>query len=100
MKKMFAGLSMLLATAACVPPQGVNEASLAAFDAAVTSIGCTLETERQYLPVELQTGLTREKLQEVAQYRVSRKEAVMLESGGMRLITGSCAPEGTAPATG
>lgn len=93
MKKAAFALVALGLTAACLPPEGVKEEDLAAFDAAVASVSCTLETERQYLAVELQTGLPREKVMEVAQYRVTRKEAAPLESGGVRLLTGSCAPQ-------
>ena len=96
MKKAAFALLALGTTAACLPPQGVKEDDLAAFDAAVTSVACTLENERQYLTVELQTGLPRETVMEVAQYRVNRKEAVALESGGIRLVTGSCTPAQTA----
>lgn len=100
MKKISGLCLALLAGAACVPPQGVKEADLAAFDAAVASVGCQLETERQYLAVELQTGMPRETVMEVAQYRVGRKEAVGLESGGVRLVTGSCVPPAAPVAAG
>ena len=86
MKRAFAALVCVPLLAGCFAPDDVDEFQLAAFDDAVTSIGCVLETERQYLPVELQTGLTREKVAEVAAYRVSRREAEQLESGGIRLI--------------
>lgn len=99
MKRPLTAVALLALTAACIPPQGVTETDLAAFDAAVASVACTLETERQYLAVELQTGMPREKLMEVAQYRISRKEAVALESGGVRLVTGACTPA-TPAATG
>jgi hypothetical protein len=85
--------------AACIPPEGVTAEDLAAFDAAVVSVGCDLRTERQYLPVELQTGLPRAVLIEIAQYRVSRREAVPLEGGGIRLVTGACTPEEPAGVT-
>lgn len=93
MKKLTFALAALGLTAGCVmPPEDITDEDLAAFDAALASVGCKLETERQYLPVELQTGLTREKLIEVAQYRLTLEEAVSLESGGIALITGACAP--------
>ena len=91
MKKTVAALAALTLTAACVPPQGVTDEDLARFDAAVASIGCDLSTESDYLPVELQTGLSREKIMEIAQYRVNQKAALPLSSGGVRLITGACA---------
>lgn len=86
----FAGLGLL--TACAMPPQGVTEADLVAFDAAVASIGCDLVSESDYLPVELQTGLTREQVIETAQFRLAAEQAVSLEGGGVRLITGACAP--------
>ncbi len=86
-----------LALAACaMPPEDVTEEDLANFDAAVASIGCTLRDERQYMPVELQTGLPRQKVIEIAAYRIETEDAVRNEEGGVRLLTGSCAP---APAT-
>lgn len=79
--------------AACaIPPQGVSQEDIANFDTAVASIGCELVGESDYLPVELQTGLTREQVIQVAQYRVAAEAAVSLENGGVRLITGDCAP--------
>ncbi len=100
MKHHLVALPALSLVAACVmPPKDVTPEGLAAWDAAVTSIGCELVSEAQYLPVELQTGLTREKLIEVAQYKIATEEAVSLENGGVRLVTGTCAPT-DAPAAG
>lgn len=79
--------------AGCVLPEGVTEEDLSAFDAAVASIGCDLADESDYLPVELQTGMPREKLITVAQFKVEQKEAVALSNGGVRLVTGACAPK-------
>ncbi|WP_240671957.1 hypothetical protein [Tropicibacter alexandrii] len=94
MKKIVCGMAALAVTAGCVmAPKDVTEADLANFDAAVASIGCDLVGESDYLPVELQTGLPREKVVEVAQYRVAQEQAVGLENGGVRLITGACAPK-------
>ncbi len=94
MRKIVLALAALGLTAAGVmPPKEVTEADLANFDAAVASIGCDLVGESDYLPVELQTGLTREKVIEVAQYKVAQEQAVSLENGGVRSITGSCAPK-------
>jgi hypothetical protein len=93
MKKFVTALAALGLTAACVPPQGVTTADLAAFDSAVASVGCDLSEDKHYLPVELQTGIPREKLQEIASYKLSQKEAVSLSNGGIRLVIGSCTPE-------
>lgn len=85
-----AGLALVSACA--MPPEGVTPQDLAAFDEAVASVGCELVGESDYLPVELQTGLTREQVIQTAAYRVAAEEAVHLEGGGVRLITGACAP--------
>lgn len=98
MKKTMFALSALTLAAACVLPEGVTETDLAAWDAAVASIGCDLANESDYLPVELQTGLPRQKLIEIAQYKVNNDQAVQLSNGGVRLVTGACAPA-PAPAT-
>ena len=86
-----AGLGLLAACA--MPPEGVTPAGLVAFDEAVASIGCDLVGESDYLPVELQTGLSREQVLQTAAYRVANEEAVRLDDGGVRLITGACAPQ-------
>lgn len=86
-----AGLGLL--TACAMPPEGVSQEDLVAFDEAVASIGCDLVGESDYLPVELQTGMTREQVIQTASFRVASEQAVKLENGGVRLITGSCAPE-------
>ena len=93
MNKTLAALAAAGLTAACVPPQGVNQDDLLKWDAAVTSIGCDLVDDSDYLPVELQTGLPREKVQEIAQYKINTKEAVSLTNGGVRLVTGACTPQ-------
>jgi hypothetical protein len=79
-------------SACALPPQGVTQDDIANFDVALASIGCDLVGESDYLPMELQTGLTREQVIEVAQYRVAAEAAVNLEGGGIRLVTGDCAP--------
>lgn len=82
----------LVALAGCaVPPQGTTAQDVTSFEAAVASIGCVLRTEADYLPVELQTGLTREQTQSMAAYVLSANRAVRLENGGVKLTTGACA---------
>ena len=93
MKKTLGLTALIGLTAACVPPQGVTQEDLALFDGAVASIGCDLVDDSDYLPVELQTGLPREKVLEVAQYKISTQEAVSLSNGGVRLVTGACTPK-------
>jgi hypothetical protein len=93
MIRVVPAIAALSLVAACaVPPQGVSQQSLVDFDAAVASIGCDMVGESDYLPVELQTGLTREQVIRVAQYRVAAEAAVNLEGGGIRLVTGDCTP--------
>ena len=94
MKRLAAGLTLPALLAGCVTaPKGVSEQDLTSFDAALASIGCELTGESDYMPMELQTGLNRETLVEVAQYRIAKEQAIGLENGGVRLITGACAPQ-------
>ena len=90
--RLFAGLSVAGLLAACaIPPQGVSTQNIAEFDAAVASIGCRLVTEADYLPVELQTGLSREQVMDIAKYKLAADQAESLEEGGIVLTTGACA---------
>ena len=60
-------LAALTYLGACaLPPEGVEAPQLAGFDAAVASIGCDLVSESDYIPVELQTGLTRAQVEDPA----------------------------------
>ncbi|WP_226621189.1 hypothetical protein [Alloyangia pacifica] len=81
-----------LLSACAMPPKGTDEQDLMAWDDAVASIGCELVAESDYQPVELQSGLSRAQVQEIASYKVRTEEAVPTETGGVRLVTGSCAP--------
>lgn len=94
MKKLVLVLPILALTAGCVEmgmaPQDTTPEMLAAWDGAVASIGCSLVSEKDYRPVELQTGLPREKVIEIAQYKVQRGEAAKLENGGVRSVIGTC----------
>lgn len=91
--RLLALITVLGLVAACaLPPQGVTQQDLANFDVAVASIGCDLVGDSDYLPVELQTGLSREQVIETAQFRLATEAAVQLENGGVRLVTGDCAP--------
>ena len=83
--------SLGLLAACAVPPQGVSTQNIAEFDAAVVSIGCRLVTEADYLPVELQTGLSRQQVLDIAKYKLAADQAESLESGGIVLTTGACA---------
>ncbi|NIZ09200.1 hypothetical protein HCZ97_07125 [Pseudooceanicola sp. HF7] len=85
-------MPLALVAACAVPPSDVTPQQSANFDAAVASIGCELRTERDYLPVELQTGMTRDQVIAMAQYRMAMNMAVGSEDGAVRLTTGPCAP--------
>ncbi|SLN42709.1 hypothetical protein ROJ8625_02095 [Roseivivax jejudonensis] len=99
MKPARALLAASILTAACaMPPEGTTEEDALAFDSALASLGCDLRTEPQYLAAELQTGLTRGQLLEMSEFKVDTGAAVRLEGGGVRLVTGSCAPTEPAPA--
>lgn len=87
-----AATALLLVLAGCdVPPEGTSVEDAARFEAAVASIGCDLVGESDYLPVELQTGLTREQSTGMASYLVATDRAVRLSTGGIRVTTGACA---------
>ncbi|MEO1140053.1 MAG: hypothetical protein AAFW87_11420 [Pseudomonadota bacterium] len=93
LKPAFWGLTgaTLLLAGCGIPPQGTNLQDVARFEAAVASIGCRLVTEADYLPVELQTGLTREQTTSLATYVLNTDRAARLEGGGIILTTGACA---------
>lgn len=83
--------------AGCVETDGTTSGPTPAqnaenFDAAVASIGCALKFESDYLPVELQTGMSREEIQKVAASKVRRGHAVALSGGGIRSTVGTCDP--------
>ncbi|MEM8731730.1 MAG: hypothetical protein AAGF79_17615 [Pseudomonadota bacterium] len=94
---MTAKLKGILASAAlmvsgcALPPEGTDPGDVARFESAVTTVGCQLVTEADYLPVELQTGLSREQTTRLASYMVATNRAVRLSTGGIRLTTGQCA---------
>ena len=83
--------ALALLAGCAIPPQGVSQADLAAYDEAVASIGCAMVDDSDYLPVELQTGLSRDQLLKVAGYKIAAEQAVALDDGGIRLTTGACA---------
>ena len=78
-------------TGCAVPPDGVSRENIAEYEAAVASIGCVLKHESDYLPVELQTGLTREQTLAITKYQLAADRAVNLEDGGVKLTIGACA---------
>ncbi|WP_085309642.1 hypothetical protein [Planktotalea arctica] len=102
MKRAAFTLAVFTLLAGCVETtarggDGAVVDSAANFDAAVASIGCDLKFESDYLPVELQTGMSREEIQQVAAIKVRRGQAVALSGGGIRSIVGICDPAANAP---
>ncbi|SLN49847.1 hypothetical protein ROA7450_02459 [Roseovarius albus] len=92
MRKIGFVVSALTLVSACaLPPQSVSQQDIAKYEAAVASIGCDMAHESDYLPVELQTGLTREQVKDITKYQLAAGNAVALPEGGVRLTTGACA---------
>jgi hypothetical protein len=86
-------VASLLGLAGCgIPPQGVSVEQMGFYDDAVASVGCVLISERQYLPVELQAGLSREQTLAITNQKLALGQAERLEGGGVRLVSGPCAP--------
>ena len=73
------------------PPEGTTQEDVERFEAAIASIGCELVTEADYLPVELQTGLSRDQSTKLAAFVIATERAVRLENGGVKLVKGPCA---------
>lgn len=85
---LLAGVSV----AGCaLPPDGTSPQNIADFEAAAASIGCVLKHESDYLPIELQAGLTREQTLAITKYELAADRAVPLAGGGIKLTTGACA---------
>lgn len=76
-----------------IPPEGTTPADVARFESAVASIGCDMVSESDYLPVELQAGLTREQSSALVSYMLATGKAARLENGGVRVTSGACAPD-------
>lgn len=83
----------LMTLTACMEavPQGAAPEDAALFDGAVASVGCQMIGESDYLPVELQTGLTREQVVHMIQFKVLSGEAEKLPKGGFKFKSGACA---------
>ncbi|MEM8774923.1 MAG: hypothetical protein AAGF53_07805 [Pseudomonadota bacterium] len=83
-------LSVLSVAGCATPPEGTTQEDIQRFEAAVASIGCDLVTEADYLPVELQAGISREQSTSLAAFVLATERAVKLEDGGIRLVKGPC----------
>lgn len=92
-RKQHSGLFIagVLLAGCALPPEGTSSSDVAQFESAVATVGCQLVSEAEYLPVELQTGLSREQTTKLASYMVSTNRAVRLSTGGIRLTSGDCA---------
>ena len=85
-------VSALGARAACAATSPDTTAEDGArFDAAAASLGCALRSEGDYLAVEMQTGLARQQLLDLATFRLSTGGAERQPDGGVKLTTGACA---------
>lgn len=93
--KRYGGLAatVLLVAGCALPPEGTSPGDVARFQTAVETVGCQLVSEAEYLPVELQTGLSREQSTRLASYLVASNRAVRLSTGGIRMTTGACATQ-------
>ena len=92
MKKTILSAAILALTAACaMPPEGTGPEAVARYDAAVASVGCVMATEPHYAAVEIQTGMTRDQVIQMGQYRLASGAAEATAEGGLRLISGPCA---------
>ncbi len=90
--KFWGACALVGVLAGCdMPPEGTSVEDVARFETAVASVGCDLIGESDYLPVELQTGLTREQSTAMAGHLVATDKAVRLSNGGIRVTTGACA---------
>lgn len=86
------GACALALLAACdLPPPGVVPADMEAYQIAVVSIGCALVGESDYLPVELQAGLSRQQVLDITSHYLATGRAQRLPGGGVELTTGACA---------
>ena len=87
-----AGMAAALVLAGCSGlPDDTTDQDVVNYQIAVASIGCEMKYESDYLPVELQAGLTREQTLAISSYMVATDRAVRLPEGGVKLTTGACA---------
>ncbi|GAA6148671.1 hypothetical protein NBRC116586_17330 [Pseudooceanicola nitratireducens] len=80
-----------LLAACAMPPSGVPADAVTAYDDAVASVGCVMRSDKDYLPVELQTGMTRDQVLEMTAFKLANGQAEKLEDGSVKLTTGACA---------
>lgn len=80
------------AVAGCATlPNDVTAQDLLNYETAVASVGCVMHGESDFLPVEFQTGLSREQVIALTQYELTLERAEKRPEGGVKLTTGACA---------
>lgn len=87
---VMAGAALLLAACGGAP-EGVSEEMIADYVTAAATIGCEMKYDSDYLPVELQAGLTRQQTLDITTYLLATDRAVNQPDGGVKLTTGACA---------
>lgn len=91
MKKLVRLAPAFVLAACALPPQGVGPDGVAAFDTAVQSVGCNLIVEGDYLATELQTGMTRDQVVQMINYKLALAQATRRPEGGFTFTSGACA---------
>lgn len=91
--------AVALLGACTLPPEGIDEDQLMFYDNALVSISCDLRFESDYAAVEFQTGLTREQINAITEYKLQTEEVVLHPEGGYRLNTGPCETNAETPAS-
>ncbi len=92
LKSCCAGIGLCALGACAIPPEGTTEEDVARYITAAATIDCDMIGESDYLPVELQAGLTRSQTQAITAFLLSTERAVRLQPGGVRITAGECAP--------
>lgn len=85
------GVTALVLAGCDIPPEGTTVEDVTSYQAAVASIGCEMRGESDYLPVELQAGLTRQQTLDLTGYHLATQKAERLEDGTVRITAGPCA---------
>ncbi|WP_306005970.1 hypothetical protein [Aquicoccus porphyridii] len=94
MKKFAFAMACATILSGClaIPPRDTTPEMRDDYLAAVASVGCVMRSEKQYLPVELQAGLTREQAVALTEYHLASGKAEKLPGDqGVKLMTGACA---------
>jgi hypothetical protein len=88
-----AGLVALASLSACaMPPDGTSEDDVTFWESSVAAMGCQLVTERDYRALQFEAGLSRQQALAITKYELEQGRARNLDSGGIELVEGPCAP--------